>query len=193
MIPVAELVEYLGSDVVATDEPILEAMESAAVSLVSRVARDWYGAPMQFVDVLDGIGAPSVWALRTPRPEALPVVEERFLGGDWTTIDAQSILCMGRRVMRIDGGQFAQAPLNVRLTYNAGVEDADVFVSGGVLTRLEVRNAVRDVVRFLFREGRSWTLKDLASPAAVAVGGAAGVESVPSVQYIARMTYRAVV
>jgi len=193
MIPVEELREYLGSDVVDTDLPLIEAMESAAVSVVSRAGRDWYGDPTEFVDILDGSGSPNVWALRTPREDYPLAVAVRFLFGSWETVDPNSVMVIGRRVTRIDGIRFPSAVACARLTYTAGAKSDDTFVSGGLVSYHEVRNAVRDVVRFLFREGRSWTLKDLAAPAAVAVGGAAGVELVPSVLAIKRATYRAIV
>lgn len=182
MITLERLKAHLGGDVTTDDDALLTTTEAEAVELVGSLCGEWFGEVTEFVDIVDGMGGSEVWCKRTPL--ATPTVEERFLGGTWTTVDASYIVSVGRRVLRTDGGVFAAGALSVRLTYEAGYDDGDDVPQ-------EVFTAVLDATRFLFREGRSWTLKDLALPDVQT--RPAGVQHIASVRALIAARWRPMV
>lgn len=182
MISLERLKAHLGSDVTADDDALLVTTESEAVALVSALCGDWFGEVSVFVDVVDGLGGIEVWCKRTPL--AAPTVEQRFMGGAWSAVSPSSITSVGRRVLRTDGGVFGAGALSVRLTYEAGYDPGDDVPQ-------EVFTAVLDATRFLFREGRSWTLKDLALPDVQT--RPAGVQHIASVRALIAARWKAMV
>lgn len=191
MIKLSALKEWL--QVVSTDtgdDDLLTRIEERAVSILGDLCQDYFGAPKEITDTLDGTGTHELWLRCTPTKDDLAASE--WNGSGWSPLSSGSFYRVGKRVIRIDGSFWSRGPLRYQLSYTAGYEpeppDPEPPVPpgpGGSEPPVPpgpgepepepeppkepqapgyVRQAVLDLVRFLCREGRTYTLKELALP-----------------------------
>lgn len=155
MISVADLRAWLQLAADDTeDDALLEELEERAVALLGELVGDHYGAETEFAEVVDGSGTAELWLDRTPTSAAVTV--ELRAGQTWEVVDSELFMVTGRRVLRVDGSAWSRGSSAYRVTYTAGY-------AAGEEPAL-VYQAVLDIVRFFYREGRSYTLKELALP-----------------------------
>lgn len=169
MIDLATLKLHLKVDPdITVDDPLIIAMEEAAVAYIQNETGRYYGESGEITEVLSAFGWGPITLQTAPEPDSIytPITVEKrtLLSGDWEVVDAADYEIDGNRLFpRVFWTPGART---IRITYTGGydegAEPADIqqavrelvarmykyrlpFVEGSVLAELPA--SVSDVIR----------------------------------------------
>jgi hypothetical protein len=184
----SELNDWLQPNDAGADAALIQRIETVAVGLIEQAVDQVLSPARAVVHLLDGTGSQVLWLPDTPAATPALTLAYRSWGNVWTTFDSAGYELKGRQLIYLTGefvdpGAFASVTswtagrLNWRASYTAGYADNAVPAA--------LKQAVLDVVNFLYRAGRqSATVDKMAG---------SGWEQLPSVKTFVAQSKRPLV
>lgn len=179
MIALKDIRDWLpGNEWGTQDDAFLLAAEARVVDILSDLTGRYLGASASVVELIDGSGTAELWLDDEPDGTEAFLLEEKFSDLGWTTVDSARYTRDGRRLMLwAPESCWSRGAGRYRATYTRGTD------AGSEPGR--DRQAVLEALRFVLQEGRIKSVKDLQGTT-----GTLGIESVPAVQTLMRLTHR---